>query len=154
MASTSPAEQPKKPEKVSGAEKHRAETIRQIWLPLAGGGLILLAILIVSVLLPQRIQVQMVSDLLSTLFILCPMAVCILPIYVLMVALIFSMNKIHGVTSKPLQWLEKQSERMVEETVKVADVVAKKSIGLSTKMAYFERWLGFFNRPPQNSHKE
>lgn len=134
-----------------GQIKHRDDTRRYILLPMLGGGLLIIAGLVAVALLPQRLQVSQVSDLLLTLFVLCPLVLCLLPIYLGLVAAVFGLNKVHGMASAPLTMLERLTSGLAESTLRAANSLAQRGISLSTRLAYLERLLGVFNRPPKGT---
>lgn len=129
------------PDQTYADRKHRRDTRLNIWLPFAGGLLLLIGAVVVAALLPLRSQLSVVSDFLVTVLVLCPLAVCLFPVYIGLVALVFLMNGVHDKTGRALgktvnwshslnRWVDAQSERL-----------EKRMIGISARWASVERVL-------------
>ncbi len=110
----------------------RREQRRQIWLPFAGGGLLLLALVIFAAFLPG---VSVVANFMMTILLLCPVVVCLLPLYFLLVFAVFGMNSVYNGAAKPLHRLEKLTASIATRTSRYSDTLARKSINLNTRFA-------------------
>ncbi len=127
------------PERSSQAQ-HRRETLRWIILPVAGSGLLLLAGLGVTLfgILPRRPQVSVLADWLLTILVLCPAVLCLLPVCVLLMTMVFGLNRLHGRTERLMGKAEAMSASVAAKTIGAAETVSKKSIGLSARLAFFD----------------
>ena len=96
MASSSDSRHP------ASEDTHRRETIRYILLPMVGLSVLVLAGAVISLLLPGRLQVSLIADWLLTILFLCPLALCLFPVCILMVAAIVGMNKAHSAIANPM----------------------------------------------------
>lgn len=78
-------------------ERHRSETLREILLP-AGIGLGVLVLAIVAVLVFGRRegQLSLIADFTASLLILCPLALCMLPLALGLAVGAVAMNRVHG----------------------------------------------------------
>lgn len=131
----------------SPKDKHRSETWLHILLPVSLGGLLIIILVILVLLLPLRAQVALVADLMCSVLVLCPLALCLLPVYLMMMVMAFGMNKVHDKTAAPLHRLETRIRIMGERTIKAADTWSRRSIALTTKFALLNRVWDVFDRP-------
>lgn len=134
----------------SGERIHRRAVRRQIILPFAGG-ILLVAALVALVALQGETPTSGVSTTLLTLLMLCPLALCLLPIYLLLVMAVAGLNWAHGGIMRPLRRAESLSVEMRERTVSISDRLARQSINLNARFAPLDRLLfSAFDRPAQN----
>ena len=134
----------------SGERIHRRAVRRQIILPFAGG-VILVAALVVIVASQGETPTSGVSTTMLTLLMLCPLALCLLPIYLLLVMAVAGMNRAHSGITRPLRRAEALSVEMRERTVSISDRLARESINLNARFAPLDRLLfSLFDRPAQN----
>ena len=80
--------------KISGTEIHRRAVRREIILPFVGG-LLLIIVLVVIAAVEGETPTSGVANTMLTVLILCPMALCLLPIYLLLVVAVVGMNRAH-----------------------------------------------------------
>src|SRR5687768_10185189 len=90
-------------------ETHRRETQRTILLPAGIGLVALIAVLILVMAVSSRGQISLVADFLLTLLVLCPLAVCTLPIVLLLVVAAVKMNSVHNWTANRFDGLVRVS---------------------------------------------
>lgn len=136
---------------------HRRETLRYIVLPMVGVGLLVVAGAVISLLLPQRLQVSIIADWLLTILFLCPLALCLFPLCIVMVAAIFGMNKAHDALVSPLRRVGSLTETLKDRVSKTADTVNQKTVDASAKWAFVDRLLSVFDppkTPPDRMKKE
>jgi hypothetical protein len=132
----------------SAAELARQrDTLRFIILPMAGVGLLVVAGAVIIILLPERLQVSLIADWLLTILFLCPMALCLFPICILMIAAVVGMNRVHDSAAHPLQRLENLSVSVKERSEGAMDAVSRFVIEASVRFAFIERLLGIFDPP-------
>jgi hypothetical protein len=138
---------PVEPQTTAARTRHRLETRSQILLPMLGGGLLLVGLLVAALLLPLRSQVSLVADLLLTIFVLCPMVLCLFPVYIVLMVLAFGMNKLHDAGARQLERAEKLSHSVATKTITAADSLSRKSIIINSAFAPLNRIWSIFDPP-------
>ncbi|MBZ0304144.1 MAG: hypothetical protein K8J31_30695 [Anaerolineae bacterium] len=131
--------------------RHRRETLIQLVLPMLLLALLVAAGVVLVVLLPRGLQVGIVSDLMFAVLILCPAALCLLPLTILMVTAAVGMNHAHDALAQPLRKVEGHSASMVARTQTAADQVNHTTVNLSARLGFLYRWMSIFE---QTSEKE
>ncbi|MBZ0293537.1 MAG: hypothetical protein K8L99_13300 [Anaerolineae bacterium] len=136
---------------------HRRETRRLILLPFALGLLLIIACVVVVLLLRRGSQVSLVSDLLVTIFMLCPAVLCMLPITILVIMSAFGMNQVHDLAARPLRQIESYSKLVSNKAAETSAQVSEKTINVSARFGAVYRLLNTFNRLPssrsENDHE-
>jgi hypothetical protein len=127
---------------------HRRDTFNWIVLPMAGGVLLIAAGVGAALLMPQRLQVSVLSDWLLTITLLCPVMLCLLPLCILLVVMAAGMNKVHGAASRFLVRIEKLTPTFTNRIIQTMNIASSKSISWRSRLAYFENLLDVFERPP------
>ncbi len=84
---------------------HRRATRRLIICHSSGGLLLIVALTAITVL-AGRSPTRAVADTLLTVLMLCPLALCLLPLYLLLVVAVAGMSHAHDLIAKPLRQLE------------------------------------------------
>ncbi len=126
---------------------HRRATRRLILLPFIGGVLLIIVLTAITVL-AGRSPTRAVADALLTVLMLCPLALCLLPLYLLLVIALVGMNHAHDLIAKPLRQLELLTEQLRDRTQSVSDRTARTSINLNARFAPLDRLIfSFFDRP-------
>ena len=129
-------------------DNHRRDWQIQIVLPMAAGVVLLILALVAAMLLPRFVQVKAVSDFLVTILLLCPMAICLLPLALVLTVGALYMNRVHTGTQGLLGRLVTLSEKFSTRFDSAADTVAHKAIDISVKLAPIEKQVfGAFDRP-------
>jgi len=98
------------------------------------------------VLLPLRAQVSLIADLLS-LLVLCPLATCLFPIYVLMMVVAFGMNRVHDGAARPLRRMSDLSRGLADRTISLSEAASQVSIRLIASVAALDKLWDVFDRP-------
>lgn len=138
---------------ITDADKRRKKVIRgaafkSIWLPFIGGVLFIIVLVMVAATLPDARQTSLISNFLLTIFILCPVALCMLPIYVVLMAGVYGMISVNKHAAKPLIALERTTAKVAERTHKVGVQLAKASVTFNVKMTSVDRAVfSIFDRP-------
>jgi hypothetical protein len=133
---------------------HRREVRGQIILPFLGGLLLIIGLVVIMVLL-GRTPTSAVANTLLTILILCPLALCLLPIYLLLAVAVAGVNSAHGSLGKPLHRLEDLSITVRDRTYEVTDQIARASINLNTRFAALDKLIfSRFDPPPQVVEQE
>ncbi len=134
---------------------HRGETLRYIILPILGVLAIILLGTVATLLLRRPVQVALLADWLLTVLVLCPMALCLFPVCILMIAAVAGLGKAHGLAAKPLRRLEDLSADLANKALTATDSINRQTVNVSTRFAFFDRWMSLFDRPsPNGQHKE
>ncbi|MBI5669149.1 MAG: hypothetical protein HZC41_14185 [Chloroflexi bacterium] len=128
-------------------QAHRRETRLYIILPLVVGIVVVVAGGVIALLLPQRLQVSLIADLLVTVLLLCPSVLCLFAVAIGFVAAAAAMNKAHTGAGKLLGRAEGLSARMLDTTNRATETINQKTINLSVKLAFLEKLLDVYERP-------
>ena len=129
---------------------HRRAVRREIILPFAGGIVLVVALVVIAAFKGET-PTSGVSTTLLTVLMLCPMALCLLPIYLVLVMAVAGMNRAHDGITRPLKRAESASLAMRERAVSLSDRAARVSINLNARFAPLDRLLfSMFDRPAKN----
>lgn len=132
---------------------HRRETLLWIILPVALGALLIAAGTTTAMLLPRRIQVSVLADVLFTSLVLCPIVLCLLPLCVALVTAVFWMNRVHRSAARTLGRVEDMSRSLSDKAIQGMDTVSRASIAVNSKFAYLNRLWGVFDRKGDGNGK-
>ena len=132
----------------AGAILHRRETRRQIILPMLAGVLLLAIMVSSALLLPDDLQLSLVADLLLTILVLCPTALCLLPVVLLFVVMVVGMNRAHGELAGVLERAEGLSRAATDKTAQVMDSVNQTVANTGARIAPLDKMVDVFD-PPQ-----
>lgn len=122
------------PQRANPVEEHRRQSRRMIFLPFIVGVVAVLVLTIGAGLL-GRLETAFVSNVMLTIFVLCPVALCLLPIYILLVVMVVGMNRAHDGLMRLLQRLLTLSEIARDRTYSITDRAARASINLNARLA-------------------
>lgn len=139
--------------KIAANERHRRETRRQIYWPFGVMVFvfILIMLLVFTVVLPRRVQVSLVADYLTILCFLCPLALCLFPIYLMTLAGLYGATRLHDTTESPLKRLEQLSQNMTQRATTMTDNLNQRTININVRFAFFNRLFDIFDRAPSSS---
>lgn len=141
-----------RPQRESGIQIHRRESRLQIYLPF-GLGLMLLLTLILIVALPTnpiwRIRAQAVADWTYTILCLTPMVLCVFPLFMLVALGIWAMNRLHGMTERPLRKLEILTAGLANRVNNVSEYIQRKTIDVSATIEPALHMIDTFDNPRQ-----
>jgi membrane protein implicated in regulation of membrane protease activity len=133
----------------------RQQTRRYILLPF--GFLLLILVVIVGIVFSLRTptQVAIVSDFLLTVFVLCPLVICMFPFAVLMLMLVALMNRLHDGTKSPLRRVEQWTYKVEKQMEGWVSIVDSRVLNWAVKFAPFRRILTIFDAPSSyNSNQD
>ncbi len=128
-------------------QQHRRETILYLIVPMIVAGVLVLAGGVIAFLLPRRLQVSLISDWMLSVFVLCPAVLCLFGICMVLIVAVAAMNRLHELTTKPLDRLEDMSQTVAEKTAKVSEAVNQQTINVSSRFAFIDRFLSVFDIP-------
>lgn len=138
--------------KTKAIREHRRQTRLMIWLPFAGG-LLLLIVLLVIAANQGGDRISVMSDVFLTLTILCPLVLCFFPIYLLVVLAVAGMNRAHNTTARALTRVEDASAKLKERTLTVTDRAARASININSRFAFISRLSQFGSPSRKGTHE-
>lgn len=130
--------------------RHRRETLVWILLPVGGGGLLVAGAGVAAMLLRKASQVALLADWLFTILVLCPVVLCLLPLCVGLITLVFGMNHAHDQAAHLLGKGEAASETVKDKTLEVTESVSRKSIDFNARLASLDKVWGVFDRKEGN----
>lgn len=136
-----------------GRTIHRRETWQQIILPFMGGVAVLAAVFGIAAMMRDPLAMQRVSVIADCMFsalMLCPMVICMFPLYLLMVVAIYGLNKLHQGTESPLQRLENLTETIMQRVDGFTQNVNQRVVNANVRLAPLMHWLSFFNTQEDN----
>lgn len=129
-------------------QEHRRQTRREIWLPALGGLLLVVLLVVLGGLRPHLARTSLIADFMGTIFILCPMVICLLPLYLLLAVAVGGMNYLHRGAVKGFGRLESLSSRLLNGTNRVLDRAARATISVNARLAPLDRKVfSAFDRP-------
>lgn len=110
--------------------------------------LIMLASVVIAALLPRGAQTSIIANLLLTVLILCPLALCLFPVYLLFMFMVINLQRAHGAAAGGLSRLSHVSTSMNSRVERVSSRWAHRSIRFNAWFAGLDRLLfGIFDRP-------
>ncbi len=124
--------------------QHSRDTFWMLFLPMLLLVLLVTAGVVVVALFPRRVQVGIVADWMFTVFMLCPLALCTLPITLLMIGAVFGLNRAHGAAARPLRKLTDHSTTLAQRAHSTANQINQRAIDTSARFGWLHRWLGVF----------
>lgn len=143
--------EPARTAKPDAKQTHRREVRLQIILPFALAVLLIIVIFVGLALMngpDARTQIGAVADFTASIMLLCPAILCLVPVYLLLVAGMFGANKLHSGTQKPLDRLqslvESLADRIVDYSAKANGYVTRWSVKLAPVM----QWMRIFDGEP------
>lgn len=134
-------------------KQQRKLTRRYVILPFFLLILILIGIIGVMVSLRTPTQVAIVSDFLLTLFVLCPLVICLFPIVMLMFLLIVLVNGLHKGTKSPLRRIEQWTYTMEKRLESWAHLADSQVLKWAVRLAPIHNFLSIFDEPLSDNHE-
>lgn len=135
----------------------RRQNFREIALPFSLGVLALVGIVLLVAVLPRPGTSSFVATLLGTLFFLCPLALCLFPFTILMVAAIYGLGRVNDAASRPLIAVERLAIRANQTVERYGKRIADRTMDLSSAYEQFDRAiiskLDQTDQPPSSTGK-
>lgn len=133
--------------------RHRRETRRQILLPFVGG-VVLVVVLVIVAALAGRAPLSAAANLLLMVLVLCPLVLCLLPLYFLLAIAVAGVGRAHGGIAAPLRRVEDLSVSLRDRTKTITERAARVTIGLNARFAPLDKTLfSLFDRPDEDDHE-
>ena len=137
-------------DRLESQKLHRRAVRLEILLPFVGG-LLLIVVLVVIAAVAGKTPTSGVANTMLTVLILCPMALCLLPIYLLLVVAVFGMSRVYNLIATPLRQLQELSLKLRDRTYSLSDRAARTSINLNARFAPLDKLIfSVFDRPKPN----
>jgi len=137
-------------DRLESQKLHRRAVRLEILLPF-GGGLALIIVLVIIAAIAGKTPTSGVANTLLTVLILCPMALCLLPVYLVLLVAVVGMNRVYDLIAKPLRQLQDLSLQLRDRTYSLADRAARTSINLNARFAPLDKLIfSMFDRPKSN----
>ena len=134
----------------SGTVLHQRETRWQIYLPFTLGLGVLLIVFFALGLQADAVwrdRVQAIGDLLYTWLCALPILVCLFPMYLMLVASIYGMRKLHAGTATPLVKVENLANSLANRIESATEYVNEKTVSARSQIAPLEELFSMFDRP-------
>lgn len=135
----------------------RRQNFREIALPFSLGVLALIGIVLLVAVLPRPGTASFVATVLGTLFFLCPLALCLFPFTILMVAAMYGLGRVNDAVSRPLVAVERLAIRANQTVARYGKRIADRTVDLSTAYEQFDRAviskLDQTDQPPPSTGK-
>jgi len=119
--------------------QRRRQNLREIVLPFTGGVVFVLALTVITALLPREGAANFVANLFATLFLLCPLALCMFPFALLMVSAVYGMGRLNELAYKPLRGLEGLTVNLNNSSSRLAQRIVDTTIDLSATYEKLDR---------------
>jgi len=140
--------------RTDSAARHRRESRNTITLPFFLVFVVLLAMVIAVLLLPQRAQVSLVADWMTLWLILCPVVICLFPIYLGVMLGIYGMNRLHKGTRTPLEKLQVSYSKNLKRVTDFTGSVNQRMIDTQVKLTPYMRYLQAFDSAPEAKQEQ
>jgi hypothetical protein len=123
-------------------------------IPIIAGVLVIVLVALLAIPgSPLELQedgsLSILADVLTICFGLCPLFLCLLPIYALLIGGVWGVNRASDLAAEGLDKAHDASQTMVTQTKRIADTANEKSIDFNTRMTFFNRLVNFFDRKPE-----
>ena len=140
--------------KLDSIRQHKRVTRRQIVFPVIFVGIVL-AIIVFMLVVPfsptqfddTENQISIVSNIMISLLVLCPMVLCLLLIFTIMILMTLAVHSTHRATAKRMRQLQVITRTTADKTAEMADQAGEQSIRVATKFAFFNPIFNIFDRP-------
>ncbi len=109
----------------------RHVAVRQIYLPMAAGIVVMAALAVLLYLLPGKAS----DNIVIVVLLLCPMSMALMVIYVAVVLLAMGVAKGHHYSATGLDWLNDVADQVRDVTRQTAGVVNDASVKINTSFA-------------------
>ena len=96
-------------------------------------------------LLPD--QVSIIGDIFFMVLMLCPLLICTLPLYMLLIAGVYGLIRLDSGTAFRLHKLQITAKKAQERTEAVTQSLGKRSIQLTTRTEFLRPLFRLFDRP-------
>jgi hypothetical protein len=119
--------------------KQREDRIARyvMFAPTAVG--VLLVVILLLLLVPRSpAEVSIVGDIMMICFVICPILLCLLPLYIILAVGIFYINKLNNYTGSKLGAVTRATQRFKDTTKRVTEDLGRRTIGWRSRFAIME----------------
>ena len=125
-------------------KKHRRQTFWQVKVPALAGILFLLGILLVAIVLPLRSQSGLIADFSLTVLVLCPVALCLFPLFLGLVAANVGLSRLNTALANLLVRAETMSHTMVDKANTASETISRKTTAFRSRVDTVEQAVNRF----------
>jgi hypothetical protein len=93
----------------------------------------------------REVGMRALSHIFTTLFLICPLLICQFGVLMLVVIVVYGMNKAHSGTQKPLERLEQWTEQWAKRAKSATDAANQRIISWSSRLEPILSLLRFFD---------
>jgi hypothetical protein len=130
-------------------ERHRHEVRRLVILPVIGGLILILVLVLSTIFLTPR-GLGTVANFLLSCFCLLPLALCVFPIYMLLMAAVYGMSWLTDFSAQRLDQVRDLTASLEQNAAETTDRLNRQMIDLSASLARLDPLLNLFNRYPKS----
>ncbi|PJF23013.1 MAG: hypothetical protein CUN56_03070 [Phototrophicales bacterium] len=98
--------------------------------------------------------ISIISSVITICCFLIPLLLCFAPLYLLLMAAIYGINKLEQGSETQLARVQRQTKNLAEKTAAIGEAIAQKSIGISSRFAYFNRLFNAFEEKIDERNQE
>lgn len=140
----------------ASVERHRRQTRLEIWLPAAIAlGVLVVAVLAAAFISTRYEELALVSNFVLTLLILCPAALCVLPLALVLVVAAVGMNNVHDWSEVKLGTVNRLSYSLNRRVDGVMTRLGKAGVTIGSAAAPLEQKVfSAFDRPQGTAVRE
>lgn len=121
--------------------RHHRDVWLKIALPIIAGLLVLVFLTALVSVMRSAAQLSVSRNVILTLLVLCPLALCTLPFSIGLVTLAVVSGRLHPLSKRPLRRGEALSLKVRGRAEAIADRAARWSIGFSSQLAPMMNWM-------------
>jgi uncharacterized membrane protein YdbT with pleckstrin-like domain len=130
-------------------EQHRQTVRRMVILPVLGG-LLLIALLVLSTAFLTPRQFTIVANLMMTCICLFPLVICLTPFYFGAVFAVWGMSRVNGIAYKQLENAQTLTANLAARTTQATDTLNRRAVDVGANAAKLDPLLDVFNREKPN----
>ncbi|MDX1995729.1 MAG: hypothetical protein SF029_25320 [bacterium] len=137
---------------LESVKRHRRETLRALTLP-AIFIAVLIIVFVLSLVIPgspfrlrEQVQVNIIANWMLMCFVLCPVVLCLFPIYVILMASTFGLNWLHNVSARNLRRAQTASRTIADRTANVSEDFSRRSANFNVRFAFIDALINIFDR--------
>lgn len=135
-------------ERPSGRQIHRRDVRRLIVFPFVLATALAFALIVFALAIfgeSREVGMRALSHILTTLFLICPLLICQFGVLMVVVMVVYGMNKAHHGTQKPLERLEQWTEKWAARTKYATDNANQRIISWSSRIEPILSLMRFFD---------
>lgn len=141
------------PPPLTAKQQFRREYVRYVALPFFAFLLVFVVVMLGVFVLPQDglngLRASAVGNFFLVFLVLCPLAVLLIPVYLMLVAASFGIRKLHDGTERPLARLEERARNVHERVANFTENLNTRGVNWSVRLAPFMAWMDRFETPTQ-----